>query len=134
LFSWWREQREWCCPTFRGLHDARYGRGPFVFVRPPGWASVPGPSFWLAFRSVRQRDLPRLPARGLPPDVPVTVSTYERIFYCPGCGSELDKFYAGGRWEKLFDPAITQEFELPTRNAGSAGPSAAPDGAGRDGS
>jgi hypothetical protein len=101
-------------------------------VRPPGWASTTSPSFWLAFRAVRQRDLARLPAQGLPPDVTVTILTYRRIFCCPDCGTELERFYLG-RWEQLLDPVIVQEFELPTSRANSAEQGVAPDGAGRGG-
>jgi hypothetical protein len=120
VLSWWSEQRDWCCPTFRELHEARYGRDLFLFVRPPGWASTTAPSFWLAFRSVRQCDLARLPVRVAPPDEPVTISTYRRIANCPGCGAELERFY-WRRWEQLLDPVIMQEFELPTSTANSPG-------------
>jgi hypothetical protein len=133
LFSWWRAQREWCCPTFRALHEARHDRDLFLFVRPPGWASSIVPSFWLAFRSICQCDLPRLPAQGLPPDLPVSIARSRRILYCPGCGAELERFYSGGRWEKLYDPVIAQEFELPTSQVVSTEPTARPGGAGLSG-
>jgi len=126
LFSWWSEQRDLCCSFFQKLHNARYERDLFIFVRPPGWASTTAPSFWLAFRSVRQRDLARLPVQELPADVPVTISTYRRIVYCPGCGAELERFYQDC-WEKLLDPVILQEFELRTSKPSSAEPHAATD-------
>jgi hypothetical protein len=110
LFSWLFARRDWCCPMFRQLHEARHERGLFVFVRRAGWASTTAPTFWLAFRSVRQPDLARLPPRAIPADVPVTISTSRRIFHCPGCGAHLESFYAR-RWEPLLDPAIVQEFD-----------------------
>ena len=113
MFGRWFGQHDWCCQPFRELHEARYGRGLFVFVRPLGWAGSTTPTFWLAFRSVRQPDLARLPVPGLPPIVPITISTSRRIFRCPWCGAELERFYRE-RSEELLDPAIFQEFELPT--------------------
>src|SRR5262249_15966351 len=118
LFGRWFRRDDWCCPSFRELHEARYGRELFVFVRPPGWGNTCAPSFWLAFRSVRQQDLPQLPGRGFSTDVPLTISTYRRIIYCPGCGAELEWFYRD-RYEKLLDPVIFQEFELPTSEQAS---------------
>jgi hypothetical protein len=123
LFGRWFGQQDWCCQGFRELHEARHGRELFVFVRPPGWGPCTAPTFWLAFRSVRQEDLPRLPNHRLPPDMPVTLSTYRRIVRCPWCGAELERFYRD-HWQMLHDPAIVQEFELP---GSSDEPSAAPD-------
>ena len=115
LFGRWFGQRDWCCEAFRALHEARYDRDLFVFVRPPGWAmNCPAPTFWLAFRSVRHQDRTR-PVQGLPPDRPLTISTSRRILRCPWCGVELERHYQK-QWEKLFDPAIFQEFELPVTN------------------
>jgi hypothetical protein len=127
LFEPWFGKRDWCCEAFRELHEARYGRELFVFVRPPGGASsCAAPTFWLAFRSVRQQDLTRLPPQVLPPDVPVTISTSRRIFRCPWCGVELERFYQG-RSDKLLDPAIFQEFEIPVTSVGDAGQEAPAD-------
>jgi hypothetical protein len=126
LFERWFRQQDWCCQPFRELLEARHGRELFVFVRPPGWGPCLVPTFWLAFRSIRQKDLPRLPRDGLPPDMPVTLSTCRRIFRCPWCGVELEGFYRG-HWQEGHDPVIVQEFELPVSSEGSAEPAAAPD-------
>jgi hypothetical protein len=105
-------KEDWCCPGFRHLYERRYERDLFVFVRPWGSSQGSGFSFWLAFRSVRQQDRSRLAVAGLPRDVPVTISTSQRILYCPWCGVQLEQFYQGQK-ASLVDPRIVQEFELP---------------------
>jgi hypothetical protein len=101
----------WCCPAFRKLYEDRYERKLFVFARPPGYGGTTVLSFWLAFRSVRYEDVQQ-PLKRLPPDVPLTISTCQRVLYCPFCGADLEQVY-GGREAELVDPRICQEFELP---------------------
>jgi hypothetical protein len=113
LFAWLFGKEDWCCPAFRKLHEDRYGRKLFVFARPPGWGATPVLSFWLAFRSVRHEDLQR-PLKMSPSDVPITISTCERVLYCPFCGANLEQVY-GGREAELVDPVIFREFELPAK-------------------
>jgi hypothetical protein len=118
LFGWFFKKDEWCCSSFRDLYEARCGRRLFVFVRPARWGGCQLPSFWLAFRSVRHQDLSRFSAAGLPPDLPLTISTSLRIIRCPWCGIDLDEFYKG-RSAELVDPVILREFELPITDPGS---------------
>ena len=103
MFAWLFGKEDWCCPAFRNLYEGRYDRYLFVFARPPGWGRITVLSFWLAFRSVRHEDRRRL--QMLPPDVPLTISTSERVLYCPFCGANLEQVY-GGREAELVESSI----------------------------
>lgn len=102
----------WCCRGFRHLHESRYGRTLFLFVRPPT-SQRPHHTFWLATRAVAHADLARLPAAIAPASVPVTISTSLAIRFCPFCGTNLSRFYATHA-ASLVDGLIWREFESPT--------------------
>jgi hypothetical protein len=112
VFDWLfrkEEKEEWCCPLFRELYEYRHERTLFVFARPPGWAGCTAFTFWLAFRCVRSADHQRIPWQQFPPDLPITISTSQRILYCPYCGAHLEQSY-GDRGALLVDSAIVKEL------------------------
>jgi hypothetical protein len=103
---WWRS-RGWCCDALRENFARRHDRGLFVFAEPPAADGQRAASFWLAMRSVQQKDLEMLNI----PGIPITIQTWYPIRYCPWCGKDLSWHYER-QWAMLADPVLSKEHDL----------------------
>jgi hypothetical protein len=103
----WLGSRGWCCDGLRGHFERRHERGLFVFAEPPVTDGQRPASFWLAMRSVQEKDLERVRELNAP-DIPMTLQTWYPIHYCPWCGVELSRQYIK-QWDLLVDPVLSQE-------------------------
>jgi hypothetical protein len=73
---------KWCCSIFEDLVDCAGERGLAIIV-----ATLKDDRFLLQFRAVEVGH-----ALGYN-EVPVAVEGHRVIFFCPGCGVNLAKFY-----------------------------------------
>lgn len=108
---------KWCCDWLRQSFADRHGRGIYVYVEPPR-EYVPEFAFRIGMRSVEQQYLEQ--SIGVT-NMPVTLSTSRRIFYCPGCGKNLAKFYRKN-YKQLVDDEIVAEHTAWLNNSSPANP------------
>ena len=93
-------EANWCCEGMQLAFESRRGRGIFVYCEPDNNLIKCGPTFWLGMHSIDLDDVERFveerSGMAIEPEerpLPVSLSTWRRIRFCPWCGKKLERFY-----------------------------------------